>query len=207
MDGMFLLGLGLGALGFAAEAPDVDGPAVERRMTAREGVSARGARPSVPEASPPEESWRPRTAVSLEDEGGLRSSRRTSLILSSGGARREGFLNPSGPAEEPFRWRDAAPWETSPLRSGPNPWDVVVDVEKTTGSWGGGVSGLSVTTLIAKGVMPLGASLGANVYLGLNVDLLGFEEYERARPTPIDWRHGTPRLRDYSTGLGLTIRF
>jgi hypothetical protein len=49
--------------------------------------------------------------------------------------------------------------------------------------------------------------LDLGVSLGVNVDLLGFEEYEGSSLTLIDPRHGSPRLANLSTGLGLTIKF
>jgi hypothetical protein len=174
MDGIFLLGLGLGALGLAGAAPE------------------------------PGESWRPRPSVSAEDDGSLRSFRRTSLVLNASGARLDDpeWLRPSaGPAEEPNPWRD------SPLRLGVHPWDVVVGVEKAPGPWGWGVSGVSVTAELSQWLLPLGTTLNPGVYLGLNVDLLGFEEYEGTSLTLIDRRHGSPRFGFFSTGLGLTIKF
>jgi hypothetical protein len=174
MDGIFLLGLGLGALGFAGAAPE------------------------------PDEPWRPRPSVSVEDDGSLRGFRRPSLVLDASGARRDDpeWLRPSaGPAEEPNPWRD------TPLRLGVHPWDVVVGVEKTSGSWGWGVSGVSVTTELSRRLLPLGTALNPSVYLGLNVDLLGFEEYEGTSLTLIDRRHGGPRFGFLSIGPGLTIKF
>jgi hypothetical protein len=174
MDGIFLLGLGLGALGFAGAPPE------------------------------PDESWRPRLSVSVEDDGSLRSFRRTSLVLNASGTRRDDpeWLRPSSaPAEEPNPWRD------TPLRLGVHPWDVVVGVEKTSGPWGWGVSGVSVTAELLQGLLPLGTTLNPSVILGLNVDLLGFEDYESTRLTLIDRRHGSPRFGYFSIGPGLTIKF
>jgi len=176
---MLLLGLGLGALGWTGAAPEPDGPPVDRRT-----LSA-------------EESWRPRPSINLEDDGGRRGFRLPSLVLTSAGSRRddpEWLLRPS---EEP------APRRDEPLRFGPHPWDVVVGVEKTSGPWGWGVAGVSVTTELSGVMIPL----NAGVLLGLDVDMLGFEEYEGTTLTLIDRRHGSPRLSNLSTGLGLTIKF
>jgi len=178
MDGM-LLGLGLGALAWTGAAPDPDGFPVDRRTLSTE------------------ESWRPRLAISVEDDGALHPFHLTPLVLNSAGFRRDDRDWLRFAPETPF------PKSDEPLCFGPHPWDVVVGVEKTTGSWGRGVSEVSVTTELTRALIPL----NAGVSLGVNVDLLGFEEYEGSSLTLIDPRHGSPRLSNYTTGLGLTIKF
>jgi hypothetical protein len=179
MDGM-LLGLGLGALAWTGAAPDPDAFPVDRRTLSTE------------------ESWRPRPTISAEDDGALRPFRLTPLVLTSAGLRRDDPDWLRLAAEEPFPKKS-----DEPLRFVPHPWDVVVGVEKSAGSWGRGLSEVSIATELSRVLIPL----NAGVFFGMNVDLLGFEEYEGSGLTLIDPRHGSPRLSNLSTGLGLTIKF
>jgi hypothetical protein len=69
------------------------------------------------------------------------------------------------------------------------------------------VSELSLSTKVSTWMESLGTLLDKSLFLGVNVDLLGSEEYQGLCLTRIDARHGTPRLHYLSSGIGLTFKF
>ncbi|HLY08837.1 MAG TPA: hypothetical protein VKW04_05945 [Planctomycetota bacterium] len=216
---LFLLGLGFAELGTtaerAADAPgswfELDGPSIERwipawRAAARQGRSGG----LLPEPSSPEDAWLPRRCLSYEEEGLSSSPRRISFLLGSG----DPGQDPRAPGEgrtptpeERFRWRETAIPDWFAMRFLLNPLDAVVGLDNIHVSWGKLVSDVSVSTELSRALESLGTPLDRGIFLGVNVDMLGFEEYEGTRMTLIDARRSAPRISFLSTGLGVTFKF
>ncbi|HVR87368.1 MAG TPA: hypothetical protein VMU54_23790 [Planctomycetota bacterium] len=218
MGYLFLLGLGFVNVGFtvarSTDPPgawiELDGPSIERRISAWDVLAMQGSDFVIPEPFAREEPWRPCPFVRLEDEGSAGSQTHTSFLLNSGGSgpeEIEGFcVTPSYP-ERIFPRRETGFQEWSAVRFLLNPLDVVLGLDNLQVSWGKGVSEVSVSTVLSRWFESLGTLLDRNTFLGVNVDMLGFEEYEGTHLGVIDARRGTPRINNLSTGLGLTFKF
>jgi len=218
MGEVFLLMLGFGAIGLPAErtadAPEplmeLDGPSVERRVPAWEVTAMRGPGRLVPEPSLREERWMPFPFLTYEEEGFFDSPRATPLTLNPGAPGQEeseGLRLPPGDAVRCFHWGETSFPEKSALRSLLNPLDLVVGLENIHVSWGKSASELSVTTALSRWLESLGTPLDSNVFLGVNVEMLGLEEYQGTYSALIDARRGAPRINNLSTGLGLRFKF
>jgi hypothetical protein len=212
-----VLGLGLADLGFSTERLldalrlefEREGPLVERQMFAGEVTPTPVSSPIGADSSFWETPWLPPPLLS-SDSGGTRGSpRRTSNLLLSGEAveeKDEGNWLPT-PKGELFHCRDMAiqsgPASRFPLSS----WDKIVVVDTTQLAWEAGISGISFLTELEKWLEPIGIPNVTSVSFGICLDMLGFEEYEGTHLSPIEGRHGTPGIRNLSTGLGATIKF
>jgi hypothetical protein len=152
----------------------------------------------VPAESRPEEPWQPCPFLRYEDEALVDPSRsvseRTPFDSSSG------LDLPRELMTEPYEWRDA-------IRFFLDPVEAIVGPGTLRGSWDERVKEASVSTSLSRWVEALRTPLGRRIFLGVNVDLLGFEEYEGRRFSMIDPRHGSPRITFLSTGFGLTLGF
>jgi hypothetical protein len=218
MGEVFLLLLGFVTIGLPAErsadAPEplmeLDGPSVERRVPAWEVLAMRGPGRLIPEPSPREERWMPSPFLTYEEEGVSDSPRSTPLPRNPGVPAQEeseGLRLPPGDAVRFFHGGESGFPEKSALRSLLDPLDLVVGLENIHVSWGKSASEVSVSTVLSRWLESLGTPLDSNVFLGVNVEMLGLEEYQGTSSAMIDARRGAPRINNLSTGLGLRFKF
>jgi hypothetical protein len=214
-----VLGLGLAELGFSTERLsdalrlgfEREGPLVERQMFAGEVTPTLVSSPIGADSSFWEAPWLPPPLLS-SDSGGTRGApRRTFNLLLSGepvDEKDEGDGLPSPSKGELFRCRDLAIQPGPASRCPLSPWDkVVVVVDTTQLAWEADISGISFLTELEKWLEPLGMPTETSASFGICLDMLGFEEYEGTHLSPIEGRHGTPGIRNLSTGLGITFKF
>ncbi len=214
----FVLGLGLADLGFSADSlPDArglgferGGPSVERQMLAGEVNPTPESSPMGADSSFWEVPWRPPPLLSDESSGTPGAQRSTFSVLKSGeGVEEKGervwLRDPS--KGELFHCRQAAVQPGPVSRFLLSPWDRLVVVDSTQVFWEEGISSVSFLTELERWLEPIGMPNGTSVSVGVCLDMLGFEEYEGNRVSPLDGRHGTPGIRNLSTGLGVTLRF
>lgn len=215
---VFLLGLGFARLGSPAggwaeaesSAFNLDGASIEHQIRTWDFVSAQGARLPAPEPPSREERFLPCPILSYEDEGSPGAQSHLFLLLDSGRTpqdEREVIRLPADSMEETFHWREAALQERSAIWFLLDPLDAVFGLDNIRLSSGEGGSEASLSMQLSKLIESLGMPLDRSIFLGLNIELLGFERYEGGSLAMIDARHGTARVSYLSTGFGLTIKF
>jgi hypothetical protein len=179
-------------------------------MVARELVPTPGPLQAAPDPSLLGDSWLPRLLLSYE-ESGVRSDRRsTSSLFQSRETpqdEEERISRPIDSTTEAFHRQDAALPPEPTFRFRLNAWDIRVASDPKEVCLGEGVSGTSGAGDPSSFLDPFELPLEGGISLGIHFDLLGFEEVEGTRQSPIDSRHVTPGIGNLSTGLGISIRF
>jgi len=213
MDFLSLVALGFFNLG---SGPDLSRDAggliphldavLERELLAPEVLPASRPRRMVPEGAGSEEPWAPRALLRYEASGAELVAARTSPRIPSLDQGDELPFRAEGTGEG-FQWSVApAPLEPA-SRSRLNPWEVRIQLDPDQGSWNEGAAGFSMSAELAKLLEPLGVSLARSIFLSINIEVLGFEEYEGTDLSPIETRHVIPKFGNLASGLGIGIRF
>ena len=218
MEYLLLIGLGFSSLCSSAEgsaesrevAFGLDAPYFEERTRDWEFLTAPSLIAGTPEQASRENVWLPCPCLQYEDEGMSGAQRRTSLLLHPDRTSQEdpdGLRLPSASTTDAFHWRETALPGRSPVWFLLNSLDALVGLENIHVSVSKGVSEVSVSTKLSTLLESLGTPLDQSIFLGIHVDLLGFDEFEATPWALLDARHGTPRVSYLSTGIGVTFKF